>query len=297
LKKLTSQALIGSLKESGMVLTSSTMVNRGNYSPIDADWNYKDVPHLNELHNLVDGIPTAIGSDIITTIFMQRLGPLRLPLTVVNYALNLNSQVYYTSFGPFCLVVDTSWTSISTTSTQVTTTYNLLSNRIFRVVHSIVHRILRRNYEVLMSVDIPMREHRGKLRSVGATFNNDDTGYSFLGTLKIAEDNVSFPSRTDLAVSISIENLAEGRTVLSFDEVQGVVLHREGHQLSIFDKNCPHEGAPLDRSQLSENCLRCPWHGRIIQPLMNVDLRVQVTHQVSRLKLIIASDSLQFEPT
>ena len=83
MKKTSSQNLINSLISEGMTFTSSSAESEGEFAPSDADWNYKDIPHLNELHNLVEGIPTAIGDDIITTVFMQKIGFLRIPLTVV----------------------------------------------------------------------------------------------------------------------------------------------------------------------------------------------------------------------
>jgi hypothetical protein len=190
MKKMSASNLVESLEKEGMRFSSSTMVNLGVYAPADADWNYKDIPHLNELHNLVESVATAIGDDIITTIFMQRIGPLRIPLTVVNYSIGSHSQTYYTTLGPFCLVINTQWEAVDDTQTRVSTTYNLGSGSLLKPFHRFVHRLLRKNYETLMSADIPMRERRGDLRNLGFSFRNDSGGYSFAQTLQIYENNL-----------------------------------------------------------------------------------------------------------
>ena len=282
MRRLPAQSIVSALTSTGMKSSSSQMIHEGRYAPTDADWNYKDIPHLNELHNQVDGFPTAIGDEIITTIFLQKFGPFRLPLTVVNYAIK-SGQVYYTSFGPFTLVIDTTWEAIESERTRVTTTYNLCSSKFLRFTHPVVHQILRRNYEVLMAEDIPMREHRGNLRAHGFSFKNDPTGYSFLETLRIAEDNV-VPSSDPHQVAefeVNLEDLKEGRNIVQNSLVSGVVIVKETENLSVFERICRHEGAPLDKARIENGCLRCPWHGREVSPLVRVDLDAQTVSVVS----------------
>ena len=48
----------------------------------------------------------------------------------------------------------------------------------------------------------------------------------------------------------------------------GLKIIRQGNQVLIFERMCPHEGASLDQAALCIGKeLRCPWHGRAIRPL------------------------------
>jgi nitrite reductase/ring-hydroxylating ferredoxin subunit len=273
MKKMSASNLVEALKKEGMHFSSSAMSSEGSYAPADADWNYKDIPHLNELHNLVESIATAIGDDIITTIFMQRLGPLRFPLTVVNYSVGDDSQTYYTTFGPFCLVIETQWTAINNNQTRVVTTYNLGSSRLLKILHRFVHRLLRKNYETLMSADIPMRERRGALRGSGYSFRDDLGGYSFVRTLRIYDDNLIPPvSGVNFSVQLNVSELAEGRTLYGDSASSGLIIERNGLRVSIYNRTCTHEGALLDPALLEGECLRCPWHGRQVKPRVSFEL-------------------------
>lgn len=288
MKKMSASNLVESLTKEGMHFSSSAMSSEGSYTPADADWNYKDIPHLNELHNLVDGIATAIGDDIITTIFMQRLGPLRFPLTVVNYSVGDDSQTYYTTFGPFCLVIETQWAAINTNQTRVVTTYNLGSSRLLKLSHRFVHRLLRKNYETLMSADIPMRERRGDLRSSGYSFRDDLGGYSFLRTLRIYDNNLIPPvSGVNFSVQLHLSELAEGRTIYGDSASSGLIIERNGSSVSIFNRTCTHEGALLDPALLDGECLRCPWHGRHVKP--------RVSFELDNAELSIVKDGMSVE--
>jgi 3-phenylpropionate/trans-cinnamate dioxygenase ferredoxin subunit len=44
-------------------------------------------------------------------------------------------------------------------------------------------------------------------------------------------------------------------------EGRNLLLFQHNGQIHIIDNNCPHAGARLDKSSISGNELRCPWHG------------------------------------
>ena len=265
--------LIESLKKEGLFFTESSMIHPGEYSYADADWNYKDIPHLNELHGLVNGVTTAIQDDLISTIFLQRVGPLRLPLSVTNYTADLNSQIYHTTCGPFCLIIQTAWEGTGTSQTRVTTTYSLGSSRFSIPFHKIGHLLLRNNYRNLMKVDVPMRKRRGALRSRGYSFSNDKNGYSFKTSLNLAVKNLVYPpSLMPSDWQLQLQDIPQGRTLLGSAEDQGLIVEREEESLSIFNRTCIHEGALLDKAMFQNGCLKCPWHGKRIKPDSVVDL-------------------------
>lgn len=47
------------LRGHGLTSSVSKREVEGDYEPFDADWNYKDIPHLPEVHNAVDGVVIA----------------------------------------------------------------------------------------------------------------------------------------------------------------------------------------------------------------------------------------------
>jgi len=266
----SAESLQRQLERDGLVFTSRTLVHRGIYAPQDADWNYKDIPHLKEVHKQVEGIPAVIEDHLICNYFLQRLGPFRMPLAVTNYAFSPNSQVYFTAAFVFALVIETSWSSANGVETEVSTTYRIGSSRMYRTLHPLVHYLLKRNYHVLMAADIPMRQQRGKLRQRGYSFAGDSGGYGFAGTLRLAEENViapPIPLDTKLIEHSvpSTDMQAEQSVFVGSDDFNGVRLVKIGDDLWAFPRICPHEGASLDECELSlsgEPHLRCPWHGR-----------------------------------
>ena len=282
--RASAESLQRQLEREGLVFSQRTLVQRGNYAPQDADWNYKDIPHLTEVHKLVEAAPAVIEDDLICNYFLQRFGPFRVPLSVTNYAFSSNSQVYFTAVLVFALVIETSWSSADGIETEVSTTYRLGSSRVYRALHPLVHFLLKRNYHVLMSADTPMRKQRGKLRQRGYTFAGDSGGYGFAGTLRLTEENVIAPSIPITTKSIEqlvpFADMQDGQGVfVGSDDFNGVRLTKIGDDLWAFPRICPHEGASLDECELSlssEPHLRCPWHGRKITGT-KVDKGMQVT--------------------
>ena len=47
----------------------------------------------------------------------------------------------------------------------------------------------------------------------------------------------------------------------------GLRLSLRDGQLLVFPRLCPHEGACLDRQEMTGNSVRCPWHGRVLRPI------------------------------
>src|SRR5471032_2646839 len=90
--------LIAKLKPAGFSFSEFRLVSEGHYETYDADWNYKDIPHLNILHKLVNSYPSSIDDNIITSVNLQSVLGFVLPMIVVNYHSGKNRQTYYTSF-------------------------------------------------------------------------------------------------------------------------------------------------------------------------------------------------------
>lgn len=264
-------SMIQGLGAEGLVFSSSQQSLTGRYAPADAEWNYKDVPHLKEIHNQVEGIPGAITHEYWVGFFMQKIGPVKVPITVFNYGADPLSNVYFGAIGPFALIISTNWQDNGNSTTTVVTQYNLGSARYLRWMHGIVHKVLARNYKVLMEADTPMRLRRGALRARGYKFAGDETGHGFIETINLQTVGVvPPPSAQPFSWVSELEQLPQGSTFVGTDDVGGVRVVRQQDKVLVFPRVCLHAGASLDDAKIEGDCIICPWHGRRIGPLANV---------------------------
>ena len=264
-------SMIQGLSAEGLVFSSSQQSHTGQYAPTDAEWNYKDVPHLKEIHNQVEGIPGAITTEYWVGFFMQKIGPVQVPITVFNYGADPLSNVYFGAVGPFALIISTNWQDNGNSTTTVVTQYNLGSARYLRWMHGIVHKVLARNYKVLMEADTPMRLRRGALRARGYKFAGDETGHGFIETINLQTVGVVPPTSTQPFSWVSeLEQLPQGSTYVGTDDVGGVRVVRQQDKVLVFPRVCLHAGALLDDAKIEGDCIICPWHGRRIAPLANI---------------------------
>ena len=261
-------SMIQGLSAEGMVFSSSEQSHTGQYAPADAEWNYKDVPHLKEIHNQVEGIPGAITREYWVGFFMQKIGPVQVPITVFNYGADPLSNVYFGTVGPFALIISTNWQDNGNSTTTVVTQYNLGSARYLRWMHGIVHKVLARNYKVLMEADTPMRLRRGALRARGYKFAGDETGHGFIETINLQTVGVvPPPSAQPFSWVSELEQLPQGSTFVGTDDVGGVRVVRQQDKVLVFPRVCLHAGASLDDAKIEGDCVICPWHGKRTQPL------------------------------
>ena len=257
----------------GLRSSVSQRFSEGDYEPFDADWNYKDIPHLVEVHEAVDGVLIGSESNHTSSVFLQKVGPLRIPLVVYIGKGAGQNAVYVGSAGPFVIVIETRWESIGKIRTRVTTTYEVFSSKIVKFVHPLIHRLLSRNYDLLMKADLPMRVQRGRLRKQGYTFAGDTTGYGFRESSNVYVRNIIAPSELlNPVVRVSVNALPEGRSLHGGDAESGIVAERSGSSVAIYSRICEHEGANLDCAMRQEKGLRCPWHGRLVRPIASIDL-------------------------
>lgn len=268
--------LIVQLKGQGLCFSSFAMEHEGNYAAADAEWNYKDIPHLHCVHELVETIISHVSSHEIATINIQKVLGLKLPMAVFNYSFDERTQIYYTTFLFFALIVETTYDSLSANKTKVVTTYSIGSPRALQFLFPFLRWIIKRNYKNLMSTDIPMRERRGQLRSWGYTFLRPTRGYGFEQTLNLLCSNVVVPKELSsfppVRLKIEPEQGCENEWLIGRDDHLGLRLVRNGKKISVFARMCPHEGASLDLHPCVKGRLTCPWHGRVIAPVVEFSL-------------------------
>jgi nitrite reductase/ring-hydroxylating ferredoxin subunit len=272
----THDGLVRQLKSAGYRICTFSVSSTGSYSVEDADWNYKDVPHLNVVHTQVRAIIGTMEDDVITTINLQKVLGIPFPVSVVNYAVSPMAQTYFTTLGPYILVVHTKYESIGDNETRVSTTYNIAGSPLVSFAFPLLRRILRSNYKTLMSEDLPMRDRRGSLRARGFRFKSDGRSRTFAETTDLLFENVVPPARPGTHTeSVGLEQLAaEGASMLvGPDDDRGVRLVRKGDEVLVMPRVCGHEGASLDCAAIANDSLVCPWHAKRVATLFRIPLR------------------------
>jgi nitrite reductase/ring-hydroxylating ferredoxin subunit len=283
MKKYTKSQIISRLEREGLKFSSFSLTHEGRYDVDDADWNYKDVPHLHFVHELAEGIPAVVGDDIVTSVNMQKVLWFRFPFAVTNYESGQNSQTYYTVWLYYVLIIETSYENVGHGMTRVVTTYSVGSPKWLQWTFPILKWILKRNYDNLMMTDVPMRLRKGELRSWGYTFRKNGARYSFAKTMDISATNVQLPTPSGVSESqnILLPDLLpnDGEYFLGRDDHLGIRIVRKNNLVSLFPRMCPHEGASLDsykcsgpKEAVKGGVLRCPWHGRPFGPFATIDV-------------------------
>lgn len=277
LKKFGKDTLLKRLENEGFHFREFSLEHIGRYAAADADWNYKDIPHLHHVHRLAEAVPATIGDDLIATINTQKMFGLTVPLSVFNYETKPGEQTYYTTLFWFVLVIQTTFAEEATLRTRVTTTYAIGMPSWLRWAFGLLRWTITRNYHVLMSTDIPMRVRRGELRARGFNFACAHATYSFADTQLIMRTNVVPPESADTDVAACVVDIdkvlpGDGEALIGTNDHLGVRLRRHGDQVDIFPRLCPHEGSCLDETPVEASKIRCPWHGREFTALGSVTL-------------------------
>jgi nitrite reductase/ring-hydroxylating ferredoxin subunit len=293
--------IIEMLEAEGTTFRSFECISEGAYAPQDAAWNYMDIPHLQYVHKQVEGCLTLAGDAVTASVFFQNIPFARIPLTVLIYQTSPNSITYYTSFFAFLLVIETSWEAIAHLHTRVTTRYAVgWTNRLVGIVFPLIRWLLKRNYAILMSEDLPMRNQRGRLRKLGYDFKMSGQVPSFVDSRKIMRQNVLTPEQNVLlpqhspswgSVRVDLDSFQENeRRFVGPEDHSGLLLLRSKNQILVYPRLCPHEGASLDNAPSKPSNLRrdegapnpctlmCPWHGRLFRPVLALNLPAQQSH-------------------
>ena len=279
--KLSQAAVVERLEAMGMVSRTLQVHTEGEYLPTDVDWNNKDVPHLNEVHSLVNDVTCVIERNMQASISLQTVAGLTNPLILVHYDAEPNHQTHFVTLLAWTMVTDHEFIALSPTRTRAVTTYTVCATRFWMLAWPLIKRLLLRNYRQLMSEDVPLRERRGRLRSWGYTFRGDGELRDIRASLDIHANNVFAPDpppdEPPVFAPVPVDDLAAGRcTFLGRSDHLGLMLKREGRQLLAFARMCPHEGADMDAVAVVDRCQVCTWHGRELEPLAVLDLDAPV---------------------
>jgi nitrite reductase/ring-hydroxylating ferredoxin subunit len=285
--------IVSMLRAEGITFRFLECVSEGDYAPEDAAWNYMDIPHLAYVHKQVDGCLTLAGDAVAASVFFQKVPFFRLPMPVLIYQTAPNAVTYYTSYTFFLLIIQTTWESIGSVRTRVTTRYAIgWTNWLVGLGFPVIEWLIKRNYSILMREDLPMRNQRGQLRKRGYEFKMKGQVPSFSDSRKIMQQNVLAPDHNVVVpatvpswepLTVRYDELHDSVPVfVGADDHMGLAILKQGKAVLLYPRLCSHEGASLDAvvkacgstsASHSGTCtIQCPWHGRKFRPILTVAL-------------------------
>jgi len=296
--KITSfEKIIEQLKNNGFLHRKFSLETSGEFTSGDADWNYKDVPHLEYVHDLVDNIPTFIDHKLVCSIAYQKIPPFfRVPISLVNFDYDEEHQVYYTTLLFWVLLIRTRISSTSRFKTTVKTEYNIFSPKLLVWTFPLLRWVITRNYDDLMRGDLEMRYQRATLRKQGYKFLDDTRQkYSFLESTEISDDLVIVPDSFKAETATYTIDLAElgahSEIVVGQNNHHGAICRLENGTLSVYPRICPHAGACLDKGKINGKFVRCPWHGRQIKCLAVKEV-CPTDHTVAKIEVGVGNATI-----
>ena len=273
---------LSELKFSSLIFTID---NYGNYTPLDSDWNYKDVPHLNIVHKNVESVQALVADEAVGSINFQKIPFLgfSIPMVLVNYEYDVFNQIYIGSFGPYILVANTI-TDNASSKTKISTKFAIYSKGVFKYLHKFIKNSIIKNNKILMSEDVPMRERRFSLRHKHChDFYFPGKTYSFKFTEEIYRANV-FIKNGKSSVEVDkakIINSCENDILGEDDGLLSFFVTKNKNVKYLWPRTCPHEGAELNNKCIIKGRVSCPWHHRRISPLVEIkDEKIKINPSI-----------------
>jgi nitrite reductase/ring-hydroxylating ferredoxin subunit len=240
---------------------------------VDVEFNYKDLAHLEVVHNTFNVFYSYISGDLCSGILLQKLFGLTFPMTHVSIQLSKNHLFFHNSILNIIMTSEVVIEPLSERTVRVKTRYGVGAPRLLLpLAFPLLKRLLTRNFHTLMAGDIPMRNRRGEIRSWGIRISK--SSYGFNETLDIRQQRVLPPENDaeSYAISVPIASLASNSPLLvgKSNHLGLQIFWRDG-LIEVFPRMCPHEGACLDREKLDDpRGISCGWHGRFFRPILRV---------------------------
>lgn len=266
---------------------------------IDIEFNYKDLAHLEVVHNTFNVYYSYISADVCAGILLQKLFGLSFPLTHVSIQLGKNRLFFHNSIFNIIMTSEVVIEPLPDLRVLVKTRYGIGAPRLLLpFVFPLLRRLLTRNFHTLMAGDIPMRNRRGEIRSWGTRIGKPS--YGFNETLDIRQQHVFPPDddRESYAIGVPLASISSSPPILvGKSNHLGLQIFRKDRFIEVYPRMCPHEGACLDREKLDDpRGLACRWHGRLFRPVLRFPVDQESGEFVSSLhRYVIATGTLRIE--
>ncbi len=298
----------GFMKRNGFKAHTIPMSINFPCSSRDAEWNYSDVPHFQFIHKGATATNISIDKHIISSLFIQKIFFLTVPLQIVNTHEDRESHFYYTNAFGLWLSIYTTYEDNQkgcTIRTQYTLWYKYFFQKPFLYIASLA---LKKNYKRLNQEDGIMRQQRGNLRKdPNLLFLQDKNNIiGFNDTVDIYKSNIRLLDFENISEKLSISSLKDKKYLELESYYLAIVL--TGTNIKVWPTICEHEGACLvkEGSQLNNNhestklLESCPWHGksnRVLASFKLSDLENEQTfkHLCCNFRVRLTTEYLIFE--
>jgi len=291
--KKSFKEMVSSLEEENYGFNYFNVETIGDYFPEDADWNYKDIIHPKLIHSGFSALQAFASNDIACGINLQKIPFLgfSIPLLIINYEYSKFNQTYFTSFGPYIILVNTIIEKHDTDKTRVRTLYAIGSKGIFKILHKTIGKVLLKNYKKLMSEDIPMRNRKGELRKFSHKFYSPSITYPFNFSEKINRSNIYLDKNVNNEISINKSEISSCKHGDIIGQKLGILsffISEDNINKKIWPTTCPHEGARLTLKCIKGDKILCPWHNRIAKPLMVINKENNKIEIISSMDYLVS---------
>ena len=268
------ETLINRLSDNGFRFSRFEICCEDPCDPVDVEWNYKDMAHVEFVHSHVYREFVYIGQNTYSTIDIQKLFGISVPQSATFYTTKDNKLVAHTTLLVFVVLVEVGFELAGPLRTKTTTRYAVGTKSILgRLLFPLIRYGLTRNWKLFTQDDRPLRRRRGELRAKGYDFS-DTSPVDLRHTLNIAKQGI-FSEKVavlDGVFEIEVNDISESPYYWGEDDHFGLLLKRNGDQIQIFPRLCPHRGGSLDKGDLNSSSLTCPWHGRQIKPVCSISV-------------------------
>ena len=278
-------SIVENLEKHGYRFTHDEVSWEDPCLPIDVEWNYKDMTHVEFVHSgqwlKLWREFVYIGENTYTTLDLRNVFGLSVPQSTTFYSTKDNRLIAHTSLFFFVILVEVKFEATGDFGTKTTTRHAIgAKNPIARLFIPLINYATRKNWRQFTEDDLPLRRRRGELRKKGYSFL-DQSPVDLRETLQVGGMGV-FPSDKAPDVSRFDVEVAKnmGETVkVGNDDHFGLQIGISDNEIKIFPRLCPHRGASLDYdyslgrppSNCHDSTITCAWHGRKFTPLCTID--------------------------
>ena len=257
----------------------------GEYTAEDATFNYADVPHHRHVHNIMSDKCLHVTEYGCSEIRVQSIGNLfKLPIICLGYKYDKNSFCTYFNYSGVHVIKEVLINeSPPPIFTSVLSRYHVGLPVFLLWLRPLINAMLKKNHKILTKDDNAIRQRRGNLRKAGFNFislrDSQSFGVDYLSTMDVSVNNVVFPLNSAIGHEEREWNVKTDKINHDFllfgDDHLGFQLIREGGEILLFPRICPHEGACTDGVKISKSsqAQSCPWHGRKIPPSIRYSVK------------------------
>jgi len=241
-------------------------------SPIDIVFNYKDLAHLEVVHNTFNVFYSLITEDCCAGVLLQKVFGFALPMTHVSLQLRNNHLLFHNSIFNVIMTSEVTIEELPDYRSRVHTRYGIGAPRwLLPLLFPLLRRMLTRNFHVLMEGDVPMRNRRGELRRWGLDLPK--TSYGFNETSDIRVQRVFGPREAEIPApaEVRLADISGAPLFLNRSDHFGLQIYRQGNTIEVYPRLCPHEGSCLDGRRQKAGSLTCGWHGRRFRPILSFE--------------------------